>query len=104
MYRRLLHEMMHKQMIQTLRKLNYGRSHMQMRMLCKNFSSQRTCVSNSTALMLTQLFRSYGRMCLIALTSIPRKYNNLAVYHGALLVTMGGFYKTKVKFTTCDDL
>ena len=90
---------MHKQMNQILRKSIYGESHMQTGRPCRYISSQRTCASNF--MVLTLNISSEKSDCMhvvwhangyVKKEKEEEKEKNmtiLAIYHGALLATMG---------------
>ena len=65
---------------------------------CRNFSSQRTCVSNSTAPTLTQdiSFESYGCMWPIQLWICEGEGEEYTKYHEALLATIGDYLLSNI--------
>ena len=70
---------------------------------CKNLSSQRTCVSNSTTLTLAQPKLKASNFWLYvthrANDYVKEKEKNmttLAVYHGVLLVTVGNYLRNDI--------
>ena len=76
---------------------------------CRNFKSQRTCVSNSKALTLTAKdisSKNYGHMCRSANKYAKEKEEDreekekntttLAICHGTLLATTGGYLQNNI--------
>ena len=74
---------------------------------CRNFSSQKTCVSNSRVLTLAQSYKLrkfwlYGARCANEDAKKAKEKNttNLAIYYGTLLVTTAIIYETTYFYKT----
>ena len=76
-------------------------------LFCRNFISQKTCISNSTALTLTQpknklqKFWPYAAHCANEYAKEKEKEEEkntttLAIYHWVLLLTMGNYLQNDI--------